>query len=576
MVARHPNFESVVFGEIETTERIKINKSSLISMPPRELRAHVLQLVKSGAIQSFLNDALKDDALRAHLSYWEKWLPGRVQKMIDNDADARAKVDSNEVDETVSLPLHLEKKFEEKELEFFMKHLMSIQLTFGCSVGCPKCGFDAPRGVRGQISYNQLEKMFKKYGTLMAENKPYLYSASEPKDYKDGDKTYEDVHRLVIKKAGYKPEVTTAYGVFGDEDWTDFINNSGEVDSAKFSKWAPKNVRINKEKEKEEVPIAPDYGIKEQVPGIGVDTLRGKYAMQGIGCREGLLLTPRGLYATIQANGGISEVLPQGQIICPIERVATEPPLLGESIYDILRRGIIPRSILGEYKTGNKEIKLEAIDGKKYVIALNEELKVAAVVNNQNDCTLFDDDVFLKKIMEIRSQKDTDKDVKIKKIERMVNLRYGIRESSTEWKLSSKFQHREQENIGKKLEDIWSSQFLSRTGIRPLPDLISKMFNNSNDGMFRIDFRGFDIGNYIILRPSPEWLEDEGNRAKIEQHFATTMADPWLVLKTVKVVKINKAPISSLKVAEILFEYKSIYLSSSILLAQCVEIEYEL
>lgn len=60
---------------------------------------------------------------------------------------------------------------------------------------------------------------------------------------------------------------------------------------------------------------------------------------QGIGCIDGALITPRGVYNVAQVL--ISEEFPQGQVVVPIRELSDTPVKIGQHLKEILSSGII-------------------------------------------------------------------------------------------------------------------------------------------------------------------------------------------------------------------------------------------
>ena len=149
------------FENITPPETIEISRERILEMSPRELVDYFAQLEERGELQQFLEKAADDDALVAMFSYWEKWLEKDHRKMVDTVVETKKEMYP---ETSESLPLDLEKKFSPEELELIFSNLGAIQLTFGCSKGCPFCGLDAVPGVRENIPYSRLANLFQRWG----------------------------------------------------------------------------------------------------------------------------------------------------------------------------------------------------------------------------------------------------------------------------------------------------------------------------------------------------------------------------------------------------------------------------
>ena len=102
------------------------------------------------------------------------------------------------------------KEFSKHRLKIIMENTVAIQLTEGCSTGCPDCGLEAKKGVKDFIPFRLLKRLFSEYSDELSNNCEMLYYASEPFDYRDKKYSYEDVHKLFVARTGHNPWVTTA------------------------------------------------------------------------------------------------------------------------------------------------------------------------------------------------------------------------------------------------------------------------------------------------------------------------------------------------------------------------------
>jgi len=328
--------------------QFELVKEELLTLAPRQLSQRLRDMHNQGLLGTFLKEAAYDRALIAHLSYWEKWYWEPIRAQID-----KAMCHSDEHGETV-LPLHLEQAYSTEQLNMIFSSLGAIQLSFGCSKNCPMCGIDAVPGVREQFPFPVLRSMFERYGKLLTSYnnpaRPILYWASDPSDYQwdDGTTTYTypDVHALARRYGKYTPHLTTKE--YRRQDWVKFLKkhpdkrlsvHGATEEQAAVIRQAVAHKTKKDEKEKERTRLV---GIgKKHVTGIGVSILRdhSHVGERGIGCFNGLLLTPRGLYNLFQVP--ISERFPQGHIVVPLERITDTPVAVGDSLMQILREKVL-------------------------------------------------------------------------------------------------------------------------------------------------------------------------------------------------------------------------------------------
>lgn len=336
------------------------NADEILDMNPRTLAVFMHDVEDQGQMNAFLDHAVQDDALVAHLSYWEKWFPEPIRKQIDEKVAEHRK--SKESDPN-ALPLDLDKKFTPEELEILFSNKGAFQLTFGCSKGCKHCGFDAVPGVRDEMNFEQMENLFKRFGKQIGESEWMLYYASEPAD----SERYPDYHELMEHYGQYNPEIITAEG--RKKEWTDYlVKTRAHVRMSLPEEGEHGYGRLNEQRRHYEIVQFEDKEIKILVgprpspyAGIMGHTQReghrkyigksyvpeyeGKLKGQdtkGIGCIEGSLITPRGIYNVAQVN--ICEEFPQGQVVLPIRELSDKPIYIGQHLKEVLDTSIIDSS----------------------------------------------------------------------------------------------------------------------------------------------------------------------------------------------------------------------------------------
>nr|MBA4405317.1 hypothetical protein [Nanoarchaeum sp.] len=129
------------------------------------------------------------------------------------------------------------KHFNEEQLKLIFRNAAAIQLTDGCNSCCPDCGLGAKNGVRDFIRFDFLKTLFSDYGSELEKSECPLYYASEPFDYQDGSKGYQDVHNLFIKCTGYSPFVSTSLPKGHEEEILRFVlgyNRPNEQEKNRF------------------------------------------------------------------------------------------------------------------------------------------------------------------------------------------------------------------------------------------------------------------------------------------------------------------------------------------------------
>ncbi len=370
----HPQVE-----EKEVKSETK-DRQEIIDMTPKQLREYFIDLEENDQLQPFLERAIDDEILVAQLSYWEKWLKKQQRDLFEGLISRKKEMYPGDKE---SMPLELDKKFSNEELEIILSNVGAIQLTHGCSKGCPFCGLDAVPGVRDYIPYAQLAKMFQDYGKQIGKTRPLLYWASEPSDYNIDDKTYEDVHELAEKYAGYAPHVTSKE--IDDEQWLEFLNLLGKKRKVRASVYGQKKENIDRIFEQyKDISLT---GIEEEHQmGIGVSSMRKKEEVtRGIACFDGMLITPRGLFNVIQTI--ITEKNPQGLEIVPFEGLKRREIRKGEKLERVLADFLVPISFqrlsVGDWRSNPiNSIRLLDKDNERRIIILDDKSEVVLELQN--------------------------------------------------------------------------------------------------------------------------------------------------------------------------------------------------
>lgn len=316
-------------------ERIFLSRDDILILSPSKTADYLNELENRGELESFLQVALQDDSLLAHLSYWEKWYTPEQQKIIDKIVKQKHEEESANWE----LPLGLEKRFTDEELSIILEQTQAIQPTFGCSKGCKLCGLDAVQGVREKVDYKLLENLYRKFGQTLQKSRPILYYASEPKDYPDYIKAYQ----LAEQYAGYSPYTTTAN--FQGKEWQKFLNSHPK--GTRLSLWDKRYPEKIKEVIKVEQYEGDNY---KKEPGMGVSRRDLGYKPEEHGAYDGIfrlkagvLISTRGIYNL--AGTMPSDKYPQGIVVVPLETLGDDDVKEGQNLTDVLRNHIIEKKL---------------------------------------------------------------------------------------------------------------------------------------------------------------------------------------------------------------------------------------
>jgi hypothetical protein len=244
----------------------------------------------------------------------------------------------------------------QKTAELIFKNMRVLQLTEGCSGGCKSCGNGADFGVKDQLSFKDIRNIFRVHGHRFRSNHVFPYYGSDPLDYQDPKTghTYLNVSHLFKTECGYMPGLRT-------------IVPRGKVQLAKDL--ADFGIRfgislsyMNTGRLKHDWPELFDPStLKQKYPTVDIDRIKFNRSLnqktssadadplenfEGIGCFDGLLLTPAGFYNVIQGVG--TPDFPEAQMRIKIDPSQFNLPLPDHKIdaKELLTMGVVSNSAL--------------------------------------------------------------------------------------------------------------------------------------------------------------------------------------------------------------------------------------
>src|SRR3989338_2149824 len=118
--------------------------------------------------------------------------------------------------------------FSSREKRLIVTSLAGVQLTDGCTVGCAWCGFEAKRRVTKAFDLESLKHFSGSYGRGMKHG--FLYFASDPFDWVDGEYTFTDVHSVWSKNTRSFSYVSTAVPEGAEFSVIRFIETTFQLD----------------------------------------------------------------------------------------------------------------------------------------------------------------------------------------------------------------------------------------------------------------------------------------------------------------------------------------------------------
>lgn len=175
----------------------------LLSKDPRvKLRAALPNLSPLDAyfIENVLDSESKDDPLFNKARY-TRVLKSFVDLIGDNPQKNKENFEQRKAVERVDL-MNVMSSFNSKEQRVIAKNLVGIQMTDGCTVGCPFCGAEAKKGIEKAFTFESYQQFMEKFG----KNLPWkvvLYHNSDPFDWvsEDGKYDYTDLTETFFENA---------------------------------------------------------------------------------------------------------------------------------------------------------------------------------------------------------------------------------------------------------------------------------------------------------------------------------------------------------------------------------------
>lgn len=350
-----PNIPTIDRSSFESLAEDEENIARFSRMNPWELTAFFKYLHDSDQLEQFLElggDSVSDFHIPLW-SYYERYLPEFHRKALDNVAMHHLPCARDDTD----LPLALNRRFDDQELDLIFGQTSNVQFSFGCSGCCQKCGADATPGVRERSDVDLVKKMIERWAQCFSKNKTVFYFASDPRDLPG----YTELHAFIKEVCGYDPLVTTK--VSDDEESMEWIQALASVcDNFRLSLFHILDldeILDFKLKIHEAIGKFPEIaGDHDQL----LDFFGGKdfpYEghLDGIGTRfagstinmakrltGGVLLTPRGLYNRVDIPM-VTESFPQGHILTPIIELDRDfEPKTGDFLPELLTRCVVRKN----------------------------------------------------------------------------------------------------------------------------------------------------------------------------------------------------------------------------------------
>ncbi|MFC1810926.1 hypothetical protein ACFLZH_05480 [Patescibacteria group bacterium] len=303
----------------------------LMQLTPAQLAEHFIQLEHTGELNDFLREALKNEAFKAHISYYQKWIEMSLNKENRLIIDDIIKSQQQEVSEVIDeLPLGLEHKFNEDELQTILNNLNILQLTYGCHGKCGRCGFDAVSNAREHMPFKQVKNLLEKYGgtikqSLLTNNRKFCpYYASDPTEYYKIDEALDILDKHIgLDQVFYTtrklPSDKTSNKLSGVEKKRMSVNFGVEGRGVRvFTKASFERAEQLEEKGKESGFGNFVDGSNKQILGTSFQIPNPSGLSKGIGAKDGILLSPRGIYSLLY-TGPATPKYPQGGMVIPFE-----------------------------------------------------------------------------------------------------------------------------------------------------------------------------------------------------------------------------------------------------------------
>jgi len=248
--------------------------------------------------------------------------------------------------------------FSEEQLKVIVGNLSSIELTKGCSLACPDCGYSALPGVRETMAFGDLIYLFRNYSQDFSEDHQLMpFYASDPLDWQEAVRDFQDVYELYKFYTDGDIFVSTEYPKGKDDQFVRLLME-GYIGRLSISQQNYKRLiadRVIYEDEKGKIKSvhpfvqdildhAPDpYGKERMKVGRAFEAEGAEKRYGGIECEMGTILTTDGFKNIVTCipkegfeNGVISESIDSDRMNQPLD--LDNPP---KTVQELLTQGIV-------------------------------------------------------------------------------------------------------------------------------------------------------------------------------------------------------------------------------------------
>jgi hypothetical protein len=226
--------------------------------------------------------------------------------------------------------------FSNRQIQIIGSQIAMIELSKGCSIGCPNCGFNAliRKGPQLKLSPEFLEELIDRVGENLRSSL-FLYYASDPLDWEGPTTSYVKLLEKLEAVAGIFPETTTAIPE-GKEDlalelWKSPHRVRFSISEVNYKRLVNAGVIKGQSYAEIESNLGPPGNHRSHVIGgreqnylfdVAPPNQPLKYAtgkrfeqksiQQSIGCRRGIILSPDGIFNIYSTH--VTPLSPNGTI----------------------------------------------------------------------------------------------------------------------------------------------------------------------------------------------------------------------------------------------------------------------